>query len=495
MFRVLLVLLVATSALAMDAAYSPHRVLISTGTGFATHATLLGSEPRPHHSAYPDLTGSIDRVDKFAFNLYWKENPPLTPTEASRLSALESNITSTTVPSADLVFLQAKAQKWIKQPVELDMQIQIILATPEGDYASTWVSLEKYELLADAAVANAPEPPYFPGLAINHDPIFITVTQDNVIQLPRSWRSKWQPVLLRGSYRGPAGNTGDITLKFRRHQSILMALGTLTNRDGKFSVMSNATYNRESNCSLAPLVNQPWVNYLNGDWTNWAGGNAVDFSQFKLQFANYGAAKFDPVLPEYNRDGDPFPCPPQLACTKAHVEDHPCPEPPPCPTCTRAHVDDHPCPPCTKAHVEDHPCPPPTACPPCTKPHVEDNPCTLAHLKDHTCPVPPPCPACTKPHVEDHPCPEPPPCPLAHLKDHTCPVCQLAHVKDNPCPPCPLQHVPTPVPTPTVKPVPVPTVKPTPVPTVKPRCTRNHVHGGKDCDDRDDDDKKDDKRK
>lgn len=346
MFRCLVVLLMATSALAMDAAYQPHRVLISSGKGFATHAVLLGGEPRPHHGAYPDLAASTDRVDKFAFNLYWKENPPLTTTEAARLKVLEA----ANVRTAEMVYLQTKASKFINQPVELDMQVQLILAVA-GDYSSTWVSLEKYELMADCANALAPEPPYFPGLAINHEPIFMSVNDKTVSQLARSWRSRWQPVFLRGSGRGPAGVPMDITLKFRRHQSVLMALGTLNSRDGKFSVLANASYNRQAACDLPTLDNPPWTNYYNSTWTNWTGGYAIDFSQFKLTYANYGVTPFDPALPDYNRDGDPLPCPACPPCTKAHVEDNPCPEPTPCPPCPLQHV---------TATIEAAPTPAPT---------------------------------------------------------------------------------------------------------------------------------------
>lgn len=115
---------------------------------------------------------------------------------------------------------------------------------------------------------------------------------------------------------------------------------------------------------MAPLVNMPWVNDLNGTWTNWK--TPIDYSTFNLKYANYGAVPFNATLPDYGRTGDPLPCPA-------------CPAPPPCP-------------PCTKPHVEDHPCPTPTPCP-------------LAHLKDHTCPP------CTRKHADDVPAPVPTPAP------------------------------------------------------------------------------------
>lgn len=302
--------------------YPPQRYVVSHGQGFATHGVLTGGAPKPRDHAYPALANMQDRIDHFTFDLYWVENPPLNPTEAAELLDLEkwaSSVTPTDVPSkfVRLQYLQKKLYKYLNQPAELQLEMYIMHAIhwEDGrvsDYIGQTIAvLEDYELTVDLCDAPAPEPPYFPGESIVHVADVKTVGKTELKTLPRPWTKRWQPVRMRATFRNttcPKGldvdplKTGSVTLEFKRHQSRLLAFGSLwTDRDGKLSLMTHASYHGQQDCGVPYTTAPAW----SLDNTNW--------SVYNLRYAKYGdASPLGLPLPAYDRAGDD-PCDRQVA--------------------------------------------------------------------------------------------------------------------------------------------------------------------------------------
>ena len=465
MLRIWLVLCLSACAFAADInpSYQPHRVLLTYAEGFSVNANLTGGDPKPYNSMYDDSKASSAIVDYFRLNVYWQENPPLTPTEAARLVDLQNWATTVADPRCskcadqskyvELCYLQCKHRRYLEAPIQLDTELLSTHKSPDNSgqgYFNGTVKLVNYEFTVDTGHLPNTIPDIFPGFPVTHVPNNVAVTPANLGSLPKPWVQYWQPVALRATFRDipnvsgetePREQVGTLAVRFRRHQGKLTTFGTMwTLRSGKRAVLAKAIYLGQFDCSTPYPVQPPWYDFLNTDRTNWA--TPVDFSKLKTEYASCDILPpLNVVLPEFNGSNEGG-CPDK-------------PTPPPTPTV---------------APPAPSPTPVPTVIPVPTPP-------TVAPTVVPT--VAPP----TVPTVAPTPVPPVVPTVVPTIAPTVTPTVVPPTILPTP--------VPTVVPTPTVAPTVIPTPTPPPVPTVTPAPTPAPTPGKDDDKDKRDKEEKD----
>lgn len=281
---------IVTSAMAASPiarSYPDYQAVLGGVEGFAILGNLQGCPP-------------VDaKTERFTMAMWFKENPPLTPTEISELTASQAWAAKTPNPQKadalrfyNLRQLQTKLYNFQSRRMYPGFTllvnprpIQAFNPNPVGTLRA--IQLEKWEAVIEM---NCPFGSGMPGPCYN--PVVRTITNDDCSNMAHPWDSQWRFKQLRASYRtasDPFSNsmeTGTLTLEF----SPYFASGTLwSDQYGKRSIVANynqagligqqTSYKRPTPPTWLPLLD----NYDLGTWKGYPGLVAQSNFQFRFQ--------------------------------------------------------------------------------------------------------------------------------------------------------------------------------------------------------------------